>query len=253
MTESIAFAEFIKEARNIVFFGGAGVSTESGIPDFRSKDGLYNRRDVKFEGYSPEYLLSRDCLYDDTKAFYEFYRQKMDVRGIEPNITHRFLAKLEKMGKLAAVVTQNIDGLHQKAGSKKVFELHGTTKKNYCEKCGKEFAPDYIFESKEEIPLCPVCKHLVRPFVTLYGEGLPEKAFLESYRAIGKANMLIIAGTSLTVQPAASLINEFSGEHLVVLNKEPLPVKLREGKDLMLTGPMGEVFSEVAKYLEIRC
>ena len=133
--------DWINESDNIVFFGGAGVSTESGIPDFRSKNGLYNQHDVQFEKYDPEYLLSRDCLYNNPKVFYEFYRQKMDTRNIEPNITHKVLAKMEAMGKLRAIVTQNIDGLHQKAGSKVVYELHGSTQRNYCSKCKKEYDP----------------------------------------------------------------------------------------------------------------
>ena len=149
---------FIKESNNIVFFGGAGVSTESGVPDFRSKDGLYNQRDIRFEKYSPEYLLSHTCLVRDTEVFYEYYRQKMDARHIQPNITHKVLAKWEEEGKLSAVVTQNIDGLHQKAGSKRVYELHGTTLRNYCNQCGKEYEADYIFESKEYIPSINVFK-----------------------------------------------------------------------------------------------
>ena len=146
--------QYIEESNNIVFFGGAGVSTESGIPDFRSKDGLYNRHDVQFEKYEPEYLLSRECLYNNSTVFYEFYRQKMDTRKAEPNITHKVLVKMEQNGKLKAVVTQNIDGLHQKAGSKTCFEIHGTTQRNYCSKCGKEYDPDFIFSSKESIPKC---------------------------------------------------------------------------------------------------
>ena len=145
---------FINESENIVFFGGAGVSTESGVPEFRSKDGLYNQRDIKFEKYSPEYLLSHTCLVRDTEVFYEYYRQKMDARGVEPNITHKVLARWEEEGKLSAVVTQNIDGLHQKAGSKCVYELHGTTLRNYCNICNKEYESDYIFECKEYIPRC---------------------------------------------------------------------------------------------------
>ena len=156
---------FIKESNNIVFFGGAGVSTESGVPDFRSKDGLYNQRDIRFEKYSPEYLLSHTCLVRDTEVFYEYYRQKMDARSVEPNITHKILAKWEEEGKLSAVVTQNIDGLHQKAGSKCVYELHGTTLRNYCNQCGKEYEADYIFESKEYIPRCQLCA-LVSGLVT---------------------------------------------------------------------------------------
>lgn len=235
--------QYINESNNIVFFGGAGVSTESGIPDFRSKDGLYNQHDVKFDMYDPEYLLSRDCLYNNPKVFYEFYRQKMDTRNIEPNITHKVLAKLEMIGKLKAVITQNIDGLHQKAGSKNIYELHGTTLKNYCD-C-KEYDENYIFDSYEAIPKCPYCRKLIRPNVVLYGESLPNYAVDESLNALHKADMLIIGGTSLQVYPAASFIYEFSGKHMVVINKEELKVQLNDKKDLVFTGSLGNVFSKI--------
>ena len=147
------FIDFVKESNRIVFFGGAGVSTESGVPDFRSKDGLYNQHDVQFDMFEPEYLLSHDCLMSKPQVFYEYYRQKMDARKVEPNVTHKALAKLEEMGKLTAVVTQNIDGLHQKAGSKKVFEIHGSALRNYCSRCKKIYPTDYIFDSKEPVPV----------------------------------------------------------------------------------------------------
>lgn len=236
------FIEYVKECENIVFFGGAGVSTESGVPDFRSKDGLYNQHDVEFDMYEPEYLLSHDCLVFKPKVFYEYYRQKMDARHVEPNITHKTLAKLEEMGKLSAVVTQNIDGLHQKAGSKKVYEIHGTTLKNYCMKCGKDYPEDFIYESKDAIPLCSDCGGHIRPYVTLYQEGLPEEAVDASVNAIANADMLIVAGTSLRVYPAASYVRYFRGKHLVVINREPLAIELNKDKDLSLIGNMGEVF-----------
>lgn len=204
----------------LFFFGGAGVSTESGIPDFRSKDDLYNQYDVQFEKYEPEYLLSKDCLYHEPKVFYEFYRQKMDTRNIKPNDAHIKLEKLEAMGKLSAIVTQNIDGLHQKAGSKKVFEIHGTTMRNYCVKCREEYDTDYIFNSKDKIPVCKTCGRPVRPDVTLYGESLPAEAWDNSMAAILKADTLFIAGTSLSVYPAASLIDYFSGDNFIVINRE---------------------------------
>lgn len=235
---------FIKESNNIVFFGGAGVSTESGVPDFRSKDGLYNQRDIRFEKYSPEYLLSHTCLVRDTEVFYEYYRQKMDARHIQPNITHKVLARWEEEGKLSAIVTQNIDGLHQKAGSKRVYELHGTTMRNYCNQCGKEYESDYIFESKEYIPRCQ-CGGIVRPYVTLYEEGLPEDAVNGAINAIANADMLIIGGTSLKVYPAASYIQYFRGKHLVVINKEKLDVKLDIKDDLCICGSLGDVFKEL--------
>lgn len=235
---------FIKESNSIVFFGGAGVSTESGIPDFRSKDGLYNQHDVQFETYSPEYLLSNDCLYQHPKVFFEFYRQKMDTRGIEPNITHKVLAKLEQAGKLKAVVTQNIDGLHQLAGSKEVYEIHGTTQRNYCSICKKEYPADFLFTSTDAIPKCE-CGGLVRPYVTLYGEGLPEDAVENAICAISSADMLIIAGTSLQVYPAAGFIRYFRGKHTVVINKEELHISLDKENDLFICETMGKIFERI--------
>ncbi len=236
------FIEIISESNHIVFFGGAGVSTESGIPDFRSKDGLYNQHDVQFDKYQPEYLLSHSCLRDHPDVFFEFYRQKMDTREIEPNITHKVLAQLEAAGKLDAIVTQNIDGLHQKAGSKNVYEIHGTTLRNYCARCGKEVASDFIFETSG-IPTCPDCSGTIRPDVTLYEESLPEKAVDGAQRAIAKADCMIIAGTSLRVYPAASYIYGFRGEHMVVINLEPLDVQLNPESDLYIQKSMGEVFA----------
>lgn len=240
--------EYIEESNNIVFFGGAGVSTKSGIPDFRSKDGLYNQHDVQFDKYKPEYLLSRECLYNNPKVFYEFYRQKMDTRNIEPNITHKVLAKMEEMGKLRAIVTQNIDGLHQKAGSKNVFEIHGTTQRNYCSKCKMEYHPDFLFNTKEAIPKCE-CGGQIRPDVTLYGENLPEDAVNGAIRAIRDADMLIIGGTSLQVYPAANYISYFSGRHLVVINREKIQVLFNEDTDLMIVDSLGNVFSEIEKWM----
>lgn len=240
--------EYIEESNNIVFFGGAGVSTESGIPDFRSKDGLYNQHDVQFDRYEPEYLLSRECLYNNPKVFYEFYRQKMDTRNIEPNITHKVLGKMEEIGKLKAIVTQNIDGLHQKAGSKNVFEIHGTTQRNYCSKCKKEYHSDFLFDTKETIPKCE-CGGLIRPDVTLYGENLPNDAVNGAIRAIRDAEMLIIGGTSLKVYPAANYISYFSGRHLVIINREKIQVLMNEDTDLMIVDSLGNVFSEVEKWM----
>lgn len=237
--------KFIEESEHIVFFGGAGVSTESGIPDFRSKDGLYNQHDVQFESFSPEYLLSTDCLHRHPKVFFEFYRQKMNVKGIQPNVTHRVLAELEAKGKLSAVITQNIDGLHQKAGSKRVLELHGTTLKNYCERCRQPYPSDYIFESKEDVPHCEKCGGMIRPDVILYGENLPEDAFQQAFQEIHRADTLMIAGTSLKVQPAAGLIYEFTGKHLVVMNREPLDISLNGEEDLVFECSMGEVFKKL--------
>lgn len=238
------FKEMISECNKIVFFGGAGVSTESGIPDFRSKDGLYNQRDVKFDKYSPEYLLSHSCLRDNPRVFYEFYRQKLDVRTIEPNVTHYKLAELEKQGKLMAVITQNIDGLHQKAGSEKVYEIHGTTMKNYCDRCGKKYPSDYIFNCKTDIPNCS-CGGKVRPDVTLYEETLPDDAWAGAVHALISADMLIIAGTSLTVYPAAGMVQYFKGKYLVVINKSSLSNMGGRKPDLVFNESMGRVFEQI--------
>ena len=233
------FLQYINESNNIVFFGGAGVSTESGIPDFRSKDGLYNQQDKKYQKLNPEDLLHRDCLYYNPKLFFEFYCNKMDTRKYEPNITHRVLAKLEEMGKLKAVITQNIDGLHQKAGSKNVIELHGTTLRNYCKKCGKEYNSDYVFDFNGEIPFCD-CGGFVRPDVTLYGEQLPSGAMYDATEAMNNADMLIVAGTSLK-----------KCEHIVLLNRDPIHLSIPYfGKDdLFIQGSMGDVFAELEKSL----
>lgn len=236
--------QYIEESKSIVFFGGAGVSTESGVPDFRSKDGLYNQHDIRFEEYEPEYLLSHSCLLEHPDVFFEYYRQKMDARGVEPNVTHYFLAKLEEAGKLSAILTQNIDGLHQKAGSKKVCELHGSTLRNYCSHCKKKYPADYIFDSKERIPRCE-CGGIIRPDVTLYEEALPEQAFCYASYEISNADMLIIAGTSLRVYPAAGFIRYFRGKHIVVINREEIAVSLHPVDDLFICGALGDVFGRL--------
>lgn len=232
--------KIIIESNNIVFFGGAGVSTASGIPDFRSKDGLYNQHDVNFEKYSPEYLLSKECLGREPEVFFEFYRQKLDTRKIEPNITHKVLSKMEEIGKLKAIVTQNIDGLHQKAGSKTVYEIHGTTARAYCIKCGREIDADRLFTCGEEVPHCE-CGGMYRPDVVLYGESLPDDAVDKSIEAIHKADCLIIAGTSLNVYPAASYIRHFNGKYVVIINKERLHIALKT-KVLQINEDMSNVF-----------
>lgn len=239
--------KWIDESRHIVFFGGAGVSTESGIPDFRSKDGLYNQHDVRFDDYSPEYLLSHSCLYHHSDVFYEFYKQKMDVRGIKPNITHNTLAYMESIGKLDAVVTQNIDGLHQKAGSQKVYEIHGTTKVNYCDQCKKVYPSNYIFDSVEKVPHCD-CGGLIRPDVTLYEEALPSKTVSRAIAAIENSDLLIVAGTSLTVYPASNYIYYFKGKHMVVINRDQLSVKLGK-EDLFIQENMSNVFKKIYEHL----
>ena len=245
MSEIEKLKELIDESKNIVFFGGAGVSTESGIPDFRSKDGLYNQHDVQFDMYQPEYLLSHSCLVNEPKIYYEFHRQKMDTRNIEPNNAHKYLAALEKTGKLKAIVTQSIDGLHQKAGSKVVYEIHGSALRNYCMKCGKEYPSDYIFESKEPIPKCS-CGGIIRPDITLYEEGLPDTQVDGAIRSIAAADMLIIGGTSLTVYPAASFVNYFRGNNLVIINRDEIHVRTAQNT-LIIKERIGQVFTELAK------
>jgi len=245
MTDSIKkLNDFINESNNIVFFGGAGVSTESGVPDFRSKDGLYNQHDVRFDKYQPEYLLSHECLVKEPQVFFEFSRQKLDCRGIKPNAAHIFLAELEKAGKLKAIVTQNIDSLHQKAGSKNVFEIHGTMAKAYCMNCLKRFDGDVIFTSPDLIPRCD-CGGIIRCDVTLYGESLPEEAVMGAVDAISKADMLIIGGTSLTVYPAANYVRYFRGKHLVIINKQHINYPLNPDTDLEINEPIGQVFSQI--------
>ena len=238
--------EIIDASNSIVFFGGAGVSTESGIPDFRSKDGLYNQHDVRFDMYQPEYLLSHSCLINEPKVYFEFHRQKMDTRKIEPNNAHKYLAKLEEQGKLIGVVTQNIDGLHQKAGSKKVFEIHGSALRNYCMKCGTTYPVDYIVDSEDEIPRCDYCGGVVRADITLYEEGLPEDQVEGAIRAISSADTMIIGGTSLTVYPAASFVNYFKGKNLVIINRDPLNIRVGENV-LVIQEKIGQVFTNLAK------
>lgn len=229
--------KLVEESNNIVFFGGAGVSTESGIPDFRSKDGLYNQ---KYK-YSPEVILSHSFFLNNTKDFYDFYREKMNSLKYEPNITHRKLAELEEKGKLKAVITQNIDGLHQKAGSKKVLELHGSVLRNYCMKCNKFYDAKYVFEGKD-IPKCK-CGGIIKPDVVLYQEPLDYDVFEEAVKKISNADLLIVAGTSLTVNPACSLIQYFNGKSLVLINRDATPYDNRA--DLLIRESLGKVFSNI--------
>ena len=230
--------DFISESNSIVFFGGAGVSTESGIPDFRSKDGLYNQHDVEFDMYEPEYLLSEECLHHKPKVFFEFYRQKMDARNVKPNITHYMLARLEKLGKLDKIITQNIDGLHQKAGSSNVIELHGSVLRNYCERCHKFYGIDKIINS-EGVPMCD-CGGRIKPDVVLYEEGLDDNNITNAVNCIRQADMLIIGGTSLGVYPAAGLIDYYRGDKLVLINKSATPYDNRA--DILINEPLADVF-----------
>ena len=233
--------KMIYESHSIVFFGGAGVSTESGIPDFRSQDGLY-RQEWK---YPPETIISRSFFDANPQEFYRFYRKKLIIKDVQPNITHYKLAELEAAGKLSAVVTQNIDGLHQLAGSKVVWELHGSTLRNFCMKCGKSYGIDFIAESEnspDKLPRCE-CGGLVKPDVVLYEEGLDDKVINGAVDAIANADMLIIGGTSLVVYPAAGLIRYFRGKHLVLINKSE--TQADASADLVIHDSLGKVFGEL--------
>lgn len=227
----------LKESGSVVFFGGAGVSTESGIPDFRSVDGLYNQ---KYD-FPPETILSNEFFFGQTEEFYRFYRDKMLCLDAEPNAAHLKLAGLENAGKLSAVVTQNIDGLHQKAGSRRVYELHGSVHRNYCLKCGKSFDADFMLHS-EGIPHCE-CGGMIKPDVVLYGEQLNDDVVTGAIRAIAKCDMLIIGGTSLAVYPAAGLINYYRGNKLVIINMSATGAD--SSADLVIEGRIGEILNEV--------
>lgn len=236
MTERETLKQWLSESENIVFFGGAGVSTESKIPDFRSTDGLYNQQ----YAYPPETILSHTFYMGRPEEFYRFYRNKMLFPNAEPNRAHKALAKLEEMGKLKAVVTQNIDGLHQKAGSKEVLELHGSVLRNHCTRCGKFYGLDAILNSTG-VPKC-TCGGTIKPDVVLYEEGLDSETIEKSVNYIANADVLIIGGTSLTVYPAAGLIDYYRGHKLILINKSVTPMDSRA--DLVISGPIGEVLGD---------
>ena len=239
MTEEIrTLNEWIRGSDNIVFFGGAGVSTESGIPDFRSVDGLYHQ---KYD-YPPETILSHTFYVRKKPEFYKFYREKMLIEDAQPNMAHKKLAQWEAEGKLKAVVTQNIDGLHQKAGSKNVLELHGSILRNHCEKCGKFFDLSYMAHS-QGVPKCDACGGDIKPDVVLYEEGLDDETMNEALYAIHAAEVLIIGGTSLVVYPAAGLIDYYRGHKLVLINKDPSATDRRA--DLVIHGKIGEIFGQL--------
>ncbi len=226
--------DWINESDNIVFFGGAGVSTESGIPDFRSVDGLYNQ---KYK-YPPETIVSHTFFVQKTEEFYEFYKDKMMALDAKPNKAHEKLAQWEKEGKCRAVITQNIDGLHQMAGSQKVMELHGSIHRNYCTRCGKFFDAAYV-KNSASLPVCDDCGGLIKPDVVLYEEGLDSQTISDAVYAISHADVLIIGGTSLAVYPAAGMIDYFRGKHLILINKSSTP---RDGQaDLIINDSIGEV------------
>ena len=238
MTEPIRqLRELVDQSQRIVFFGGAGVSTESGIPDFRSTGGLYHQE----WKYPPEEILSHTFYKSNPEEFFRFYRAKMLAPDARPNAAHRKLAEWERQGKLTAVITQNIDGLHQAAGSRNVLELHGSVHRNHCERCGKFYALDHILQT-EGVPRCS-CGGIIKPDVVLYEEGLDQAVLEAAVRALLEADMLIIGGTSLNVYPAAGLINYYRGDRLVLVNKSAV------GRDLdarlVITDPIGEVFSQL--------
>ena len=230
--------EIVKESHSMVFFGGAGVSTESGIPDFRSTDGLYS---LKYK-YPPETIVSHSFFVSRTEEFYEFYKDKMMALEAKPNMAHKKLAEWEQDGRLKAVITQNIDGLHQMAGSQEILELHGSIHRNYCEKCGHFYDAAYVKESKG-IPRCSKCGGRIKPDVVLYEEGLDSAILQKSISYISHADTMIIGGTSLVVYPAAGLIDYFRGRNLVVINKSP--TSRDKQADLCINGSIGEIFGQI--------
>ena len=237
MTNLETLKQWIKESSRIVFFGGAGVSTESGIPDFRSVDGLYHQ---KFD-YPPETIISHSFYEARPEYFFQFYREKMLPLGFEPNITHRVLAKWEQEGKLLAVITQNIDGLHQKAGSKRVYELHGSVLRNYCTRCGKFYPAEFVRDARG-IPRC-TCGGIVKPDVVLYEESLNEDTLAGAISALRQADLLIVGGTSLTVYTAAGLLGYYRGHRLVLINRDATPYD--EEADLVFHDSLGSIFSQL--------
>lgn len=238
MTNVDKFIDMVQHSDNIVFFGGAGVSTESGIPDFRSVDGLYNQ---KYK-YPPETILSHSFYVSQPEEFYRFYRDKMLCLDAQPNAAHIKLAELEKAGKLKAIITQNIDGLHQKAGSKNVLELHGSVHRNFCQRCHKFFDAEYMLHS-DGVPKCDACGGPIKPDVVLYEEGLDNDVIEQSLYYISHADMLIIGGTSLVVYPAAGLVHYYGGHKLVLINKSA--TDMDKSADLVINEPIGEVFSRI--------
>ena len=239
MNEIDTLINWIKDSKRIVFFGGAGVSTESGLKDFRSVDGLYNE---KYD-YPPEEILSHHFFIDKTDEFYKFYKEKLNVNGLKPNITHYVLKELEDIGKISSVITQNIDGFHTDAGSSVVYELHGSIKRNYCMKCHKFYDDNYVFSSNG-IPKC-ICGGIIKPDVVLYEEGLDDDIVTNSINEISNADLLIIGGTSLNVYPAAGFIRFFKGKHIVLINRDSTPYD--DNCDLVIHDSLGKVFKIIEK------
>ena len=229
--------KMIDEANNIVVFTGAGVSTDSGLKDFRGKDGLYKKKSP----YPAEYMLSNACFWSHTHEFYEYYKENFNCLDTMPNVTHKYFKLLEDKNKLKAIITQNIDGLHTKAGNKNVYEVHGTIYKNHCTKCHKEYDANYVFNAKD-IPICK-CGGVIKPDVTLYGEALPDKAYIGGLIAISKADMLIVCGSSLTVYPASGMVDNFNGKYLVIINGSKTPYDARA--NLVINDRLANVFSKL--------
>lgn len=246
-TQTERLASWVKESGRIVFFGGAGISTESGIPDFRSAAGIYQTE--KDSPYSPEEILSRRFFDRHPEVFFDFYKSKMIHPEARPNPAHLFLADLERAGKLDAVITQNIDGLHQLAGSRKVLELHGSIHRNMCMTCGRRYTLEEIMSGKETVPRCE-CGGIIKPDVVLYGESLDNEVIEAAVSAIAAADLLLIGGTSLTVQPAAHLVTYFRGDKTVLVNASSTAYDQRA--DLLITEPIGAVFGEVGRHLGLR-
>ena len=238
MTKVEMLIQWVEESERIVFFGGAGVSTESGIPDFRSQDGLYHQQ----YALPPETILSHDYFFAHTEEFYRFYRDKMLYLDVHPNGAHRALAQLEHMGKLTAVVTQNIDGLHQKAGSRHVYELHGSVYRNYCLTCGAAYPVEEI-AAGQGVPRCPHCEGIVKPDVVLYQEGLDQKTIQGAVEAIAQADLLIVGGTSLVIYPAAGLLDYFRGNRLALINRDATSYDSRAG--VVIREPIAGVLEQV--------
>ena len=234
--------KMIEESNNIVVFTGAGISTDSGLKDFRSKNGLYQEKNI----YPAEYLLSSTCFYNQPNVFYDYYKANFNCLKYEPNITHKLLKRLEDMGKLKCVITQNIDGLHTKAGSKTVYEVHGTVYENYCLKCGKKYGPEYIFKSND-IPTC-ICGSIIKPKVVLYEEALPEYEMDESVKAVSNADMLMVLGSSLTVYPAAGFVNYFRGKYLVIINNDITPYDSKA--NLVIHDNLAKIARQIMTYLD---
>ena len=238
--------EIIDEADNVVFFGGAGVSTESGIPDFRSKDGLYHAE--QSYGYPPETILSHTFYVNHTETFFKYYKENLICRDVQPNKAHLALAALERSGKLKAVITQNIDGLHQKAGSVNVLELHGSTLRNTCEKCGEHYDLDYVMDEQNcenLVPHCRICGGRIKPDVVLYEEMLDNDVMIKAINAIQAADVMIVGGTSLNVYPAAGLISYFRGKHLVLINRSATPYD--DAADLVIHDTIGKVLGSLTE------